>query len=138
MEALEGLGYELHSLRERGKPPTLEVVVDRDEPISLEDIVRVSETLDAILDELDPFESPYTLDVSSLGAEKPLKLERLPRYVGRKALIHLSHPYQGENELLGTIREVDDETLTLEILEKGKRKLLRLRREDIDRARLAV
>ena len=133
------LGYELKEVRLSGtKSKTLSVVVDRVDPISLEDIVLVSEKVSAYLDEADPIKDAYTLDVSSLGAEKPIELPRLSEYVGRYVNIHLSHPFKGENVLEGTLLSCDEENLTLRIKDKSLRKDIGLPRKDVDRARLAI
>lgn len=133
------LGYELKEVRLSGtKSKTLSVVVDRVDPISLEDIVLVSEKVSAYLDEADPIKDAYTLDVSSLGAEKPIELPRLSEYVGRYVNLHLSHPFKGENVLEGTLLSCDEENLTLRIKDKSLRKDVDLPRKDVDRARLAI
>ncbi|MBE6126879.1 MAG: ribosome maturation factor RimP [Erysipelotrichaceae bacterium] len=133
------LGYELKEVRLSGtKSKTLSVVVDRVDPISLEDIVLVSEKVSAYLDEADPIKDAYTLDVSSLGAEKPIELPRLSEYVGRYVNLHLSHPFKGENVLEGTLLSCDEENLTLRIKDKSLRKDIDLPRKDVDRARLAI
>lgn len=133
------LGYELKEVRFSGtKSKTLSVVVDRVDPISLEDIVLVSEKVSAYLDEADPIKDAYTLDVSSLGAEKPIELPRLSEYVGRYVNLHLSHPFKGENVLEGTLLSCDEENLTLRIKDKSLRKDIDLPRKDVDRARLAI
>ena len=138
-EPLKKLGYDLVEVRLKGgKEKTLSIVVDRVEPISLDDIVTVSEAVSALLDEADPIESAYTLDISSLGAEKPIALEKLGEYVGRYVNLHLSNPYQGENILEGTIESIDEEILVLKLVIKGKAKNVELKRSNIDKARLAI
>lgn len=139
-KALSEMGYELYDLSyaHTKEGDALYIVVDRLTPISLNDIVLVSETLSPILDELDPFEGAYTLDVSSLGSEKPIKLEKLPEYLGKYVHLHLSHPYKGENDLEGHIAKVEEETLFLKINLKGRIKEIPLPLKDIDKARLAI
>lgn len=138
--ALIPLGYTLVSAHYQIGPdgPTLAVVVDREAPISLDDIVKVSEPLSAALDEHDPISGPYTLDVSSLGAEKPIRLEDLEKYAGRYVNLHLSHPYKGENILEGTLQEVQTDELTLARNLKGRIQKIQLPRQDVDKARLAI
>lgn len=117
---------------------TLHIFVDRDEPISLDDIVRVSDIINPILDQEDPVDGPYVLDVSSLGLEKPLKLEKLPHYVGKYVNLHLSRPFEGENTLEGDLLEVNEEEVALGIKIKARKKTIRLKRDAIDKARLAI
>ncbi len=117
---------------------TLHVYIDRDSPISLDDIVLVSDIINPLLDKEDPIPGAYTLDVSSLGAEKPLKLDKLENYVGNYVNFHLSHPYKGANTLEGDLLEVNSDEIKLGIREKTKTKTIILKRETIDKARLAI
>ena len=131
-------GYSLYDLKFRqGKEATLEIVVDRLEPIGLDDIVSLSETLSTVLDEADPIGVAYTLDVSSAGAEKTIALEALPSYVGHYVHLHLTHPVKGENILEGTLLEVG-ETTKLERKEKTRKIVETFPTGDIDSARLAI
>ncbi|MGN1262313.1 MAG: ribosome maturation factor RimP [Candidatus Enteromonas sp.] len=131
-------GYSLYDLKFRqGKEATLEIVVDRLEPIGLDDIVSLSEALSTVLDEADPIGVAYTLDVSSAGAEKTIALEALPSYVGHYVHLHLTHPVKGENILEGTLLEVG-ETTKLERKEKTRKIVETFPAGDIDSARLAI
>ncbi len=139
-EPLKKEGYELVEVKiSRDKSGVLlQIVVDRDLPISLEDIVKVSDLINPLLDQNDPIKSAYTLDVSSLGAEKPIKLENLDKYVSRYVNLHLSHPYEGKNILEGSLSEVNDDTLTLLVKEKTKKRSIVIERKYVDKARLAI
>lgn len=130
------LGYDLYDLSFKGG--SLLVVIDRKEPISLEEVVSVTEEVSAILDEADPIEGAYTLDLSSAGAEKKIALDKMGEYVGSYLSIHLSHPYNGENDLQGTLIAISPETIDFEIAIKARKKTIVLNRADIERARLAI
>jgi len=137
---LEQAGYELAdvSLSRDKNGLTLHVFVDRDFPISLDDIVEVSNLINPLLDQADPISDPYLLDVSSLGSEKPLHLDRLEHYVHQYVNVHLTHPYQGENILEGELTDVTPETVTLLLTIKTRKRSVVLPRADIDKARLAI
>ena len=138
-DLLAPMGYEVVDVRLSGnKNKTLSVVVDRVDPISLEDIVLVSQEVSKRLDEVDPIEGAYTLDVSSLGAEKPIALSALDQYVGRYVNLHLSHPYKGENILEGTLLAASEAEVTLQIKKKTVKSDIVLPRKDVDKARLAI
>lgn len=139
-EPLNKAGYTLYSvkLQKTKNGLTLEIVVDRDDPISLDDIVKVSDLVNPILDEKDPIDGPYTLDVSSLGSEKPIALDRLEKYLHRYVHLHLSHPFKGLNDLEGTLLEVLSDSITLEVKEKSRKKAINIARSTIDNARLAI
>ena len=137
---VESLGYELVSLStkvEKGDK-ILSVVIDRVEPIDMNSIVEVSRELNALLDELNPFEDAYTLDVSSLGAEKPLNKDKLEEYVGRYIHVHLINPIQGENIYEGDLVHVDSENITLSYRVKTRVKTVDITKANISKIRLAI
>ena len=136
---LKEKGYDLTSVAfHPGKEGMrLEVVVDRVEPIGLDEIISLSELISSILDEHDPISGAYTLDVSSAGAEKPIKLENLAKYVGKYVHLHLSHPFEGENTLEGTLEEYGEEA-AITYFVKGRKKKAVFPSADIDQARLAI
>lgn len=116
---------------------TLALVVDKDTPISMDDIVSVSNLINPLLDEADPIKGPYTLDVSSLGAEKPIALEKLDKYVGQYVNLHLLHPYKGLNIIEGTLEKVDEEVVITYFV-KGRKTSASFERKNVDKARLAI
>ena len=137
---LEEIGYELVSLSTRYEQgeKIVSVVVDRVEPIDMSAIVEVSHSLNEYFDELNPFEDSYTLDISSLGAEKPLKIEQLDKYVNSYVHVHLINPIQGENILEGTLVSLDDSQITLEYKVKTRIKTVDITKSNISKIRLAI
>lgn len=134
------LGYDLYDLsyKKENKENFLQVIIDKDEIITIDDIEIVSNAVSELLDKLDPIEENYYLDVSSLGAEKPLDVSKLEKYVDKYIAIHLTNPYKGENNLEGTLVCVDKEKITLKIRIKSRLKDVELNRKEIDKARLAI
>ena len=96
---VEELGYDLIEVTSKKTKDGLflNVVVDRVEPIDMNAIVEVSNLLSSYLDEVDESNEAYLLDVSSLGAEKPLKIEDLDKYVSRYVNVHVTNPIEGNN-----------------------------------------
>ena len=135
-EKLNESGYELVNMTYSNK--TLSIVVDRVEPIDMDAIVEVTNVLNALLDEVDPFESEYTLDVSSLGAEKPLKIEKLQDYVNSYVNVHLTNPINGENIYEGDLVSVSDETIVLSYRQKTRTKTVDIQKSNISKIRLAI
>ena len=107
---VESLGYELSEVRlSGGKNKTLSVVVDRVAPISLEDIVAVSEEINKVLDELDPITGSYTFEVSSAGAERQLKRPSdFERFIGHLVEVKLYHAVDGRKSYVGDLAAYDD------------------------------
>ena len=139
-DKLGELGYDLYSLNisyEKGDK-ILSIVVDRVEPIDMEAIVELSRSLNAFLDEIDPFDTPYTLDISSLGAEKPLHKDNLAPYINRFVHVHLTNPINGENIYEGDLVSLDENQITLSYRVKTRTKTVDITKENISKIRLAI
>ena len=129
-------GYELYSLSFASE--TLNIVVDREQEIDMEAIVSLTNVLNAYLDELNPFEKAYTLDISSLGAEKPLKVEKLEAYVGKFVHVHLINPIKGENIYEGDLTTVNESNIVLTYKNKTRSINLEIAKSNISKIRLAI
>jgi ribosome maturation factor RimP len=139
-ESLKEIGYELYdiSFKKEMGDLVLEVVVDKDDPIDMNMIVEVSEFISNKLDEIDPIEDEYVLNVSSLGAEKPLSVEKLPKYVGNFIHLHLKNPVDGENIYEGILENVSDDKLVLSYKIKTRTKKIEVELTNIYKVRLAI
>jgi ribosome maturation factor RimP len=131
-------------LRREGGQQVLRVVLDRPGPnrtaedsVSLDDCARVSEELSAILDVEDVVPADrYTLEVSSPGLDRPLRLaDDYRRFAGRRAKIVLSEPVARQTAFAGRLLGVEDDDVLFES-EGGKQVRLPLRL--ITRAHLDV
>ena len=134
------LGYELVELSyvHNNGQDVLSVVVDQEQEIDMNMIVDLTNALNAYLDELNPFDKPYTLDLSSLGAEKPLKVEKLNAYVGKYVNVHLVNPIKGENIYEGDLKEVNDDTIIITYRQKTRSIDLEILKSNIYKIRLAI
>jgi ribosome maturation factor RimP len=83
---LNHMGYELYSLDQSGQSGrTLRVSIDHAEPISIQDCERVSRVVGPLLDHSNLINGPYDLEVSSPGAERPLRRpEEYERFNGKR------------------------------------------------------
>lgn len=71
---LNHMGYELYSLDQSGHAGrTLRIAIDHAEPITIEDCERVSRVAGPLVDRSNLIDGPYELEVSSPGAERPLR-----------------------------------------------------------------
>ena len=129
-------GYELVSLSFAND--VLNVVVDREQDIDMQAIVEVTNVINAYLDETNPIEKAYTLDVSSLGAEKPLSIERLNAYQGRFVHVHLINPIKGENIYEGDLTNVNDSSIVLTYKNKTRSIPVEIEKKNISKIRLAI
>ena len=93
----------------------LTVVIDKDGGVTIDDCERLHKAIDAPLDELDPIDVSYTLNVSSPGIDRPLKSERdYKRNLGKDICVKLYQPKDGKKEYKGTLAAYDDDTFTIE------------------------
>ena len=133
-------GYELVSLsleRKQGDL-VLALVVDRVENIDMSAIVELTNVINPYLDEINPFDTPYSLDISSLGAEKPLKVESLKDYVNSYIHVHLTNPIKGENIYEGELVSVSDSSISLTYRVKTRSLTIEILKENISSVRLAI
>ena len=74
---LDNLQLELVDIEfvKEGQSWFLRVFIDSDDGVDIEECAKVSEALSEKLDEADPIKQNYFLEVSSPGAERPLKKE---------------------------------------------------------------
>ncbi len=86
---LNHMGYELYSLDQSGQSGrTLRISIDHSDPITIEDCERVSRVAGPLLDRANLIDGPYDLEVSSPGAERPLRDRRdYERFNGKRVNI---------------------------------------------------
>lgn len=101
----------------QGKNPSLTVFIDKDEGITLDDCENVHNAIDPVLDELDPtYGEPYTLNVSSLGLDRPFKREEdFAKNLGKKVEVRLKKSVGGKKEYDGELAYYDGEIIRLKI-----------------------
>jgi ribosome maturation factor RimP len=122
-----------------GKNWFLRIYIDKDNGIDIEECGLVSERLSEKLDALDPIPHNYFLEVSSPGAERPLKKEKdYQRAVGKNVFIKTYEPIDGEKAFEGVLTDYNGETVTVEVKIKTRKKTVELPVNKIASARLAV
>src|SRR2546423_13268371 len=94
---LNHMGYELYSLDQSGHSGrTLRISIDHAGPITIEDCERVSRVAGPLLDHARLIEGAYDLEVSSPGAERPLRNHReYGRFQGKRVNVRYR---SGESE----------------------------------------
>lgn len=137
------LGYELVDVEyvKEGKNWFLRIYIDKDGGIDLDDCTRFSEKIGETLDsqKTDPIPHPYYLEVSSPGAERPLKKDQDLRDAVEKYIhVSLYQQIDGENIFEGTLKEVTEDSIKLVIRIKTREKELTIERANIAKARLAI
>ncbi|MDR7076287.1 ribosome maturation factor RimP [Neobacillus niacini] len=138
---IQELGLELVEIEfvKEGKNWFLRVYIDKENGVDIEDCGIVSERLSEKLDELDPITQNYFLEVSSPGAERPLKKAKdFEKAIGKNVFIKTYEPIDGEKGFEGTLLEYDGQTVKVEMKIKTRKKVIEIPFEKVASARLAV
>lgn len=98
----------------------LRLFIDRENGnIGIEDCVKMSEAIDKPLDELDPIDVQYSLQVSSPGAERELTRDfQFKKYIDNKILVKLIRPYENKRTHECVLKDYDRGMITV-LLENG-------------------
>ncbi|WP_429635810.1 ribosome maturation factor RimP [Aneurinibacillus aneurinilyticus] len=113
----------------------LRVYIDKEGGVDIEDCGRVSEKLSKKLDEVDPIPGAYFLEVSSPGAERPLKKEQdFERAVGKHVHVTTYEPINGSKVFEGELVSYDGKQLEIK---EAKASAL-IPRDKVASARLAI
>jgi ribosome maturation factor RimP len=115
---LERLNYELVELEYAAgrSSAVLRLFIDRPEGIRVEDCERASREVAALLDVEDPIPTAYTLEVSSPGFDRVLRVPaHFARFTGERVLVELRVPRAGRRRYTGTLVAVSDSGITLEV-----------------------
>lgn len=112
---IEAQGYELvklsYAARRQG---LLQLIIDSEQGIGLSDCEQVSRAVSKLLDEKDPIEHTYRLEVSSPGEQRPLtKLEHFGRFTGEKVKIETSEAVGGAQKFAGTLLAAGKNLVTI-------------------------
>jgi ribosome maturation factor RimP len=102
--------------------PTLQVMAERPETrqLSLEDCERLSRRISDILDENDPIEGSYRLEVSSPGIDRPLtRLADYDDWKGHEARLTLAEKLDGRKVFAGALLGTEGETVLIEVPVQG-------------------
>lgn len=113
----EQLGYELvdvEFVKEEGEW-YLRVYIDKENGVNLDDCANVSRILSDRLDEIDPIDYSYYLEVSSPGLDRPIKKEKdFERFSGRDIKIKLFSPLNGKKVYTGKLKGLEGDMVVFE------------------------
>ena len=113
---VDSLGYRIWDIdfKKIGADYHLEITIDHERGINIEDCEKVHRAIDPILDEVDPIEGFYYLEVSSPGIERELRTpEHILACIGMRAQAKLFTAVNGMKAVLGEIVSYEEDTLTL-------------------------
>jgi len=114
---LDAMGYDMVRLQISGsKRPTMQVMAERRDGVAMtvEDCAEISRAISAVLDVEDPFDTAYSLEVSSPGIDRPLvRAQDYERFEGFQARVELREPVQGQRRFKGQLAGVKDGKILL-------------------------
>lgn len=96
--------------------PTLQVMAERPDTrqLTLDDCATLSRRLSEVLDETDPIEEAYRLEVSSPGIDRPLtRLSDFADWAGHEARIKLVEPIEGRKMFDAMLDGTNDDTVSV-------------------------
>ena len=94
----------------------LRIYIDKEGGVDILDCEKVSRALSDLLDEADPIEGSYTLEVSSAGAERPLKRPGdFQRFMGSPVAVKLYKAQGGRKEFAGVLTGYDNGDVTITV-----------------------
>lgn len=112
-----GLGLELVEVEYRRKSGGMELTlfIDKPDGVGIDDCEALHREIDVLLDEHDISEgNPYTLGISSLGLDRPLKTEKdFSRNLNREIEIKLFAQQMGKKLFSGKLVSHTAHTVTL-------------------------
>ena len=115
------LGYDVWDIEyvKEGADWFLRFTIDSENGIDINDCEKVHRTIDPLLDEIDPIEGAYHLEVSSPGLERDVKYDwHYESCIGEKLALRLFAPIEaipGTKSLVGILKSYEDKKITLEI-----------------------
>jgi ribosome maturation factor RimP len=102
--------------------PTLQVMAEdpKTRQLTLDECARLSRRLSDLLDEKDPIEHAYRLEVSSPGIDRPLtRMEDFDDWKGQEARIVLAEKLDGRKVFSGNLLGTEGETVLIEVPVQG-------------------
>ena len=114
----EELGLKIWDVRflKDGSSWFLRIFIDKDGGVSIDDCVDLTHAINGPLDEADPIEQAYFLEVSSPGVERDLvRDEHFSAYIGEKIKVKMIRPVEGKREFSGILADYSDGNITISL-----------------------
>lgn len=115
------LGIEVVEVEfKQGKNPAMTIFINKEGGVDLDTCEVFHRAIDLPLDEFDPtFGGAYTLNVSSLGIDRPFKTDKdFLSHIGQKVEVKLYSSVRGKKFYDGVLMGYDKQTITLKVDEK--------------------
>lgn len=121
---VKALGFDLVRIKlfGSGDEYTLQIMAERPETkqLVIEDCATISRRLSDVLDEADPIEEAYRLEVSSPGIDRPLtRLHDFLEWAGHEAKIAATETVSGRKSFRGVLKGIDGEDILFADVKAG-------------------
>lgn len=121
---VKALGFDLVRVKlfGSGDEYTLQIMAERPETkqLVIEDCATISRRLSDVLDEADPIEEAYRLEVSSPGIDRPLtRLHDFLEWTGHEAKIAATETVSGRKSFRGVLKGVEGEDILFQDVKAG-------------------
>lgn len=120
-ETVEEQGVSLWDVRylKEGASYYLRVFIDKEEGISIDDCTKVNHAIDPIIDEADPIDNSYYLEVCSTGLERELvRPEHFYAKINQAVKLKLYKAREGVKEFGGILKAFDGKKITVTVGEE--------------------
>lgn len=110
-ETVKSQGVELWDVVfvKEGASHYLRVFIDKPGGVDINDCTNVSHAIDPIIDEADPIDVSYYLEVSSPGLNRELKRkEHFEAFIGNDITLKLFKPFEGQKQITGRLIDYRD------------------------------
>ena len=93
------------------------IYIDKEDGVTVDDCVAVNTLIDQTLEDLDPTNnSPYFLDISSYGLDKPLKYDwQFKKYIDKKVEVKLYRKINERKEFVAVLKAKNEESVVINI-----------------------
>ena len=122
--------------KENGKNYLRVFLEKEDYSLDLDTCVKASEAISPLLDELDPIEDEYFLEVASAGERELVTKEDFARAINMYILVDVSERVLDYDELVGDLVKVNEDSIELKINLKGRMKVVTIPFNIIEKANL--
>ncbi|WP_251860274.1 ribosome maturation factor RimP [Clostridium sp. Marseille-Q2269] len=117
---VENINYELYHIEfvKEGKENYLRIYIDSENGVSLDGCEKVSRAISELLDDIDPIQESYYLEVSSPGIDRVLYTnEHLEKYKGYNIVLNLYSSIDKKKKYEGELVDFNEEDINIKVEE---------------------
>ena len=114
----EKMGLTIWDVRfeKEGSSWFLRIFIDKDSGLTMGECEAFTREMNTLLDEADPIEQSYYLEIGSPGVERELTRDwHFQKYLGSEESVRLIRPVDGVRDFTGVLTGYGDEGITIEL-----------------------